>query len=202
MKTLLLDDKIIAYSYEFEPKYSKEDILGAAENIISKKPYIKSDGYFFIETPKEFEDIYDFCKNICVGLCKSNGIFFDIANLHKWVTIMRNIPRQPIQFHLENNEPTYHNHYLMALNGGKQIPMYSFVYYLQMPDNLSDIDGHILFKNENNNVLKYLPKENEILIFESNVSHAPIPAKNSTKNRVVLAADFIISNQSKSKTII
>ena len=71
-----------------------------------------------------------------------------------------------------------------------------------MPDNLSGIDGHILFKNKGGMVLKYLPEENEVLIFRSDLSHAPIHAKNSTKNRIVLAGDFIISNNTKNKTLI
>jgi hypothetical protein len=52
-------------------------------------------------------------------------------------------------------------------------------------------------------VLKYLPKENEVLVIKSDLSHAPIYAKNSTKNRIVLAGDFMIYNKNdNTKTMI
>ena len=52
-------------------------------------------------------------------------------------------------------------------------------------------------------MLKYLPKENEVLVIKSDLSHAPIHAKNSTKNRIVLAGDFIIHDKkNKNKTLI
>jgi hypothetical protein len=34
----------------------------------------------------------------------------------------------------------------MAKRSGNILPLYSFVYYLQMPDNLSGIDGHLHLK--------------------------------------------------------
>ena len=68
-----------------------------------------------------------------------------------------------------------------------------------MPDNLNGIYGNILFKDMDGNVLNYLPKENEVLVFNSNLSHAPIHSPDSTKNRIVIAGDFIISNDKKIK---
>jgi hypothetical protein len=198
MKEIYLNNNIIAYSYEYIPKSSKEDILDRVELMIKNQHWVKSDAYMFLKCPKEFEDIYDFCSKKCNEISNNDKEFL----LHKWVSILRSNPVQPMELDVENKEPTYHNHLLMAQLAGKKIPSYSFVYYFQMPNNLSGIDGNILFKDDDGNVLKYLPKENEVLVFTSNISHAPIHAKNSTKNRIVLAGDFIISNNTKNKTLI
>ncbi len=198
MKELLLNNKIIAYSYEYIPIYSNVEILNKIKSIIKEQHWVKSDAYVFSKTPIEFEDIYNFCSDKCNKLNQNNKKF----NLHKWISILRSNPVQPMELDIEYKEPTYHNHVDKAKMLNKMIPLYSFVYYFQMPNNLNGIDGNILFKDDDNNVLKYLPIENEVLIFKSDISHAPIHAKNSTKNRIVLAGDFIILDELKPKTLI
>lgn len=202
-KEIKLDDEVIVYSFEYKPMYTKEKIIDSVSKLISEMPHIKSDGYIFNKPIDEFNDIYHFCSERCKELANKNSITFDNFILHKWVSVLRSKPVQPMELDVENKEPTYHNHKVMAEKSGKMLPLYSFVYYLQMPDNLSGIDGHILFKNKNGNVLKYLPKENEVLLINSDLSHAPIHAKNSIKNRIVLAGDFIVHNiNNKIKTLI
>lgn len=201
-KEIKLNDKTIAYSLEYIPMFSKDVILESVIDMISKMTHVKSDGFIFEKAKKEFEDIYKFCSDVCKSLCHENDIKVDRFNLHKWVSVLRSKPVQPMELDPENNEPTYHNHRDIALRSGSPVPIYSFVYYLQMPNNLSGIDGHILLKDYDGNVLKYLPKENEVLVFKSDISHAPIHAKNSTVNRMVLAGDFKIDNSKNIKTLI
>jgi hypothetical protein len=202
-KEVKLDDEVIAFSFDYTPRFSKESILNSVSKLISEMTYVKSDGYIFNKNIEEFKDIYYFCSERCKELATKNSITFDDFTLHKWVSVLRSKPVQPMELDIENSEPTYHNHKEIAKRSGNILPLYSFVYYLQMPDNLSGIDGHLLFKNKNGNVLKYLPKENEVLVIKSDLSHAPIHAKNSTKNRIVLAGDFIIHDKNnKNKTLI
>ena len=202
-KEVKLDDEVIAFSFEYTPVFSKEDMIVASERLISKMTHVKSDGYMFSRHIEEFSDVYDFCSERCKELATKNSITFDTVTLHKWISVLRSNPVQPMELDIENKEPTYHNHHEIAKRSGNILPLYSFVYYLQMPDNLSGIDGHLLFKNKNGNVLKYLPKENEVLIIKSDLSHAPIYAKNSTKNRIVLAGDFMIYDKNdNTKTMI
>jgi hypothetical protein len=202
-KEVKLDDEVIAFSFEYTPVFPKEDMIVASERLISKMTHVKSDGYMFSRHIEEFSDVYDFCSDRCKELATKNSITFDTVTLHKWISVLRSNPVQPMELDTENKEPTYHNHYEIAKRSGNILPLYSFVYYLQMPDNLSGIDGHLLFKNKNGNVLKYLPKENEVLVIKSDLSHAPIYAKNSTKNRIVLAGDFMIYNKNdNTKTMI
>lgn len=201
-KEIILNGKPIAFSLEYIPVFSKDDILESVINMISKMTHVKSDGFIFDTPKKEFEDIYEFCSKVCRSLCDENSIEVKKVLLHKWVSVLRSNPVQPMELDVENKEPTYHNHRDIAIRSRNIIPTYSFVYYLQMPNNLSGIDGHILFKDYDGNVLKYLPKENEVLVFKSDISHAPIHAKNSTHNRIVLAGDFVIDNSKDIKTLI
>jgi len=198
MKEIYLNNKIIAYSYEYIPMYSKNDILDRVNLMIANQNWVTSDAYMFSKTPKEIEDIYSFCSEKCNEISKNKNEF----KLHKWISVLRSNPVQPMELNVENKQPTYHNHLSMAQLGNKKIPSYSFVYYFQMPDNLNGIYGNILFKDMDGNVLNYLPKENEVLVFNSNLSHAPIHSPDSTKNRIVIAGDFIISNDKKIKTLI
>ncbi len=199
MKEIYLNNNLIAYSYEYIPKYSKEDILDRVNLMMKTQYWVKSDAYMFSKCPKELEDIYEFCSQKCNELINNKNEF----NLHKWISILRSNPVQPMELDIEHKEPTYHNHVDKAKMLNKMIPLYSFVYYFQMPDNLNGLYGNILFKDVDGNVLNYLPKETEVLVFNSNLSHAPIHAPNSTKNRIVFAGDFIISdNTKKTKTLI
>jgi predicted nucleic acid-binding Zn ribbon protein len=201
-KEIKLNGETIAFSFDYISHFSKDEILSAISKLITLNPHVKSDGYVFNKPIEEFNDVYDFCSKKCIDFLNKNQLKYDRFILHKWVSILRSNPVQPMELDVENKEPTYHNHKEIAQKSGKTIPLYSFVYYVQMPDNLSGIDGHILFK-KNGEVLKYLPKENEVLIFNSDLSHAPIHAKNSTKNRYVLAGDFILQNNVKeNKTLI
>jgi hypothetical protein len=50
---------------------------------------------------------------------------------------------------------------------------------------------------------KEVKLDDEVLVIKSDLSHAPIYAKNSTKNRIVLAGDFMIYNKNdNTKTMI
>jgi hypothetical protein len=201
-KEIILNGKVIAYSLDYKPIFSKDEILESVNSMISKMTHVKSDGYMFSAPKKEFEDIYKFCSEVCKSICDENSIEAKRFTLHKWISVLRSNPVQPMELDPENNEPTYHNHKDIALRSGNTVPTYSFVFYLQMPNNLSGIDGHILLKDYEGNVLKYLPVENEVLIFKSDIPHAPIHAKNSTHNRIVLAGDFRIDNSKNIKTLI
>jgi hypothetical protein len=202
-KEMRLGDDVVVFSFDYTPIVSKEKMLESVSKLISEMTYVKSDGYRFNKMIEEFKDTYHFCSERCKELAIKNLITCDTFTLHKWISVLRSKPVQPMELDVENKEPTYHNHKEIAEGEGNTLPLYSFVYYLQMPNNLSGIDGHILFKNKNGEVLKYLPKENEVLIFKSDLSHAPIHAKNSTVNRIVLSGDFIIPNKNKeNKTLI
>ena len=103
--------------------------------------------------------------------------FFNLNNdfiyhYYDWVFVSTN----------KTYNPNYHNH----IGEGstkyvKEIPQWTLLYYVQMPDNLMNDDGVLYFKTKTNKELSILPKENQFILFKSDVLHKPQVNKNSTK---------------------
>jgi hypothetical protein len=64
---------------------------------------------------------------------------------------------------------------------------YTFVFYIQIPKNLKDGEGDIVFKTEDNKLFNYSPEENDILIFPGEIEHMAVPTKSSNEDRLVYA---------------
>ena len=82
------------------------------------------------------------------------------------------------------------------------IPDYTFVFYFQMPDNLSEDDGKLFFKDYDGKEYSILPNVGECIILKGDVPHAPIDAPNSSKDRIVLAGNVTFLNNKLKKTFI
>jgi hypothetical protein len=83
----------------------------------------------------------------------------------------------------------YHNHTEINKTMLRHNPKYTFIYYLQMPDNLQDDEGHLVLKDIKGEVYSILPKEGEFIIHESHIDHYPKEATNSTVDRIVIAGN-------------
>lgn len=92
----------------------------------------------------------------------------------------------------KNSESLYHDHTYYMKEEPAIGSTYTYVYYLQMPDNLEGDEGKIFFDLDENDdtAFKYLPKEGEMLIFPGYVPHRPAINPNSTKSRVVIAGNI------------
>ena len=98
----------------------------------------------------------------------------------------------------KNNRSGYHNHISdgnLALI--KELPQWTFTYYVEMPDNLEGTDGHISFKMKNGEEVSFLPVENQILMFTADTLHKPELNKKSTNKRVVYAGNLAILDKNK-----
>ncbi len=107
-----------------------------------------------------------------------------------------------------NNNSNYHDHVGEGnLMLWKEPPQWSIVYYAKMPDNLQGNDGFLFLKTKKGEEVSFLPVENQIIMFPSDVPHKPELNKNSTNKRVVYAANIAILDRNKkydkiSKTLI
>jgi hypothetical protein len=98
----------------------------------------------------------------------------------------------------KNNTSGYHNHVSQGnLVFFKEPPQWSLVYYLQMPNNLEGIDGHLSFKTKNDKEVSFLPVENQIIMFPADIEHKPELNKKSTNDRIVYAANLTIFDRNK-----
>jgi hypothetical protein len=91
------------------------------------------------------------------------------------------------------NTGNYHIHTVL----GKQyedlnnqiVSDYSWTYYLNLPDIISGIEGHLSFKDGDNEPFSFLPEKGYLYSFPSNLSHRPNEAPNSTNERMVAVAN-------------
>jgi len=95
----------------------------------------------------------------------------------------------------ENEYAGFHSH--THMDRLKTKGEWTWTFYVQMPDNLNDDDGTIVFKIDNKEY-SILPKEGELLIFPADVLHMPNTNTSSIKDRIVLAGTVSKIDLSKS----
>ena len=71
---------------------------------------------------------------------------------------------------------------------------WSFVYYVQIPDNLKGDEGRLFFKTDNGEEYSFLPKKGELILFRSKLLHRPETNQNSKSERIVYAGGFVQLN--------
>ena len=94
-------------------------------------------------------------------------------------------------FELTNNEYAgdYHNHLQLSPLYEKYKSTLSWVYYLQIPENLKDDEGSIFFKDEYDNIKKIRPELGYVYSFPANLLHKPIKTTKSNVSRIVAVAN-------------
>jgi len=180
-------------------KNKLDSLQHLCKDIIEKNPQNKHDGYptFFdksiktnkhidLEINNELDYLRNFVSNICVDLYAKP---FTNIFLENWINVVR--AKSPVQKNYdENNELIFHNHAEMNYNDEKRIPNYTFICYIQMPDNLENKDGVLFLKDVDKKVYSILPKDGDIIILKGDLPHVPNYALNSTKDRIVLAGNI------------
>lgn len=64
------------------------------------------------------------------------------------------------------------------------------VFYIQIPKNLEQGEGDIVFMTEDKKLHTFIPKENDLLIFPGTLYHMVTPIPNAEIDRVVYASNF------------
>lgn len=125
----------------------------------------------------EIDTIIDHAVNTCRLLYNKDVVGHLI---HSWIAVSRN-DRTKISWHKHINFAPPYNFVETDL---------TFTYYIQMPDNLSNDDGMLLFKTKDDKIHKFLPEENDLFIFSPDLEHVVEWNKESTKERIVLASNI------------
>lgn len=109
--------------------------------------------------------------------------------VHSWVYIS----------YPENKDTNFHTHEFFSPSDNHIVTTWTITYYLELPDNCQGDEGKLLFSSsaDDTNALKLFPKKNTIYIFNGTLDHRPDIAPNSTKPRVVLAANVAIPFKDK-----
>jgi hypothetical protein len=89
---------------------------------------------------------------------------------------------------------TYHVHTTLGnqydVNGNQLLSDYSWTYYLDVPNIISESEGHLFFKDEYGEPISVLPEKGYLYAFPSNLSHRANEAPNSTNQRIVAVANI------------
>lgn len=185
MEKIKLGKHLTLYKVNYNPASSKENILKSVFNLISLQPENDpSDAYTYLNNRfNEIDEIEKRGIEICLEL-EGN------PNYHHDTWVNRVKTEDPVQrFGAMIFGHPYHNHTEINKTMIRYTPKYTYIYYVQMPDNLQEDEGELVLKDVDGNVYSILPKEGEFIIHESNIDHYPKEAIKSTKDRIVVAGN-------------
>jgi cupin superfamily acireductone dioxygenase involved in methionine salvage len=157
-------------------------------------------GDFKVET--KLDEIAQIGIRECKKLYEARNIRYNKINSGSWINIIQSI--NPVQPQFKNGKldsvDIYHTHTEIQEQRGKFFPHYTYVYYIQMPDIMNGEDGVLYFKGKDGTKYWIRPEEDDLIIMEGDVPHAPNNAPNSTLDRIVMAGnvgfDFIKNQKS------
>lgn len=190
---------------------NKEKILLECYELIKSKPKVNTDGYGYymndkliyddfldIKTKNELDVLMVNGLNSCIGLYDKH---FNEIKTDVWVNVVKS--KNPVQKNYRNNgELVFHNHVDLNIANKLPPPFYTFVCYIQMPDNLEGDNGVLFMKDVDGTVYSILPNEGDILIMRGDLPHVPNYAPNSTKDRIVLAGSIRMDFSKIKKSLI
>jgi hypothetical protein len=213
MEKIYFDDSTFIWTTQFDISHIKEGILKECLDLMDSMGEVPGDNFgYFREwddvsftgkiVPKSNLDyIAKFGIDKCTELYSETKKEYNKINTDAWVNVVRAInPKQP-NFK-KSNEIEFHNHVHLNEINKIFVPTYTYVHYIQMPDNLEGNDAVLYIEGENKKIYHILPKENDIIIMESYLPHVPASAYKSTKDRIVFAGNVGFDFIKKEKSLI
>jgi hypothetical protein len=212
MEKIYFDEDTFIWKTKLNRINDKTLFLKEAQDIIKSQPETKTDGFGF---KKEWNDNLDFIGefkietkldeivqigiNTCKEIYNEKNISYNKINTDAWVNVVR--AKNPIQENFHNGKK-YHIHTDISESMKQFIPSYTYVYYIQMPDVMDGEDGVLYFKGENEKEYWIRPEEDDLIIMEANMPHAPNDAPNSSLDRIVMAGNVGFDFIKKQKSLI
>ncbi len=176
-----LSNKFSVYKTKYNGNYSKENFIKRViqnKSILVKNSKSIDEKRFIIECT-EFKELDKFIISILEKI--ENQKVNNIAKF-SWI------------YTQDKNETMtdMHKHdYLLYTTEKTSIETeWTCVFYIQMPNNLKNDEGNIVFMTEDKNIHKFIPKENDILLFSGKLHHMIIPMPNAEMDRIVYATNF------------
>jgi hypothetical protein len=219
MEKVYFDDTTFIWKGKLNLSAHKDIILKEANDVAdSLKETVRTDGFGYRQ---EWTNNIDFNGNltienkldeICqhgIDVCKSIyeeqfNIEYNKVNTDAWVNVVRS--KNPVQYQFKHEEikgiDKYHTHTEINKKNKYFYPNYTYVYYIQMPDVMEGEDGVLYFRGENGNEYWIRPEEDDIIVMEGWMPHAPNNAPKSTIDRVVLAGNVGFEFIKKEKSLL
>ncbi len=210
LEEIKFSETLSIWKSEFDIK-NKNSIILECENLIKSKPKVNTDGYaYYINDGLKYKDSLDIqikqeldsimCYGLDACILLHNKHFNEIKT-DVWVNIVR--AKNPVQKNYKSNGSlVFHNHVELNILNKLPPPLYTFVCYIQMPDNLVGEDGVLYMEDIDGRVYHILPNEGDILIMKGDLPHVPNYAPNSSKDRIVLAGSVRMDFSKLNKSLI
>jgi hypothetical protein len=190
---------------------NKDKILIECEDLIKRMSKVSTDGYaYYIDNRLDYKNYIDFeikneldklmveGLNACIQLFKSP---FNEIKIDVWVNVVRF--KDPVQKNYKKDGSlVFHNHVDLNIANKLPPPFYTFVCYIQMPNNLKGDDGVLFMEDVNHKVYSILPEDGDIIIMKGDLPHVPNYAPNSNKDRIVLAGSVRMDLSKQTKSLI
>jgi hypothetical protein len=210
MEKIYYDETTYIWKTKLNYIDNKPIFLKEAYSIIESQPNTKTDGFGYkkewnqnlnfigdIEVETKLDEIVQIGINKCKEIYNEKNVNYNKINTDSWVNVVRS--KNPVQ-HNFYNDNKYHIHTDINKTNNTFTPHYTYVYYIQMPDVMNGDDGVLYFLGENNKEYWIRPEEDDLIIMEAHIPHAPNKALNSTLDRIVMAGnvgfDFIKNQKS------
>jgi hypothetical protein len=215
MEKVYFDDTTFIWKGKLNLIPYKDLILNEANTLIeSLKEIVHTDGFGYKE---EWTNNIDFNGNftiknkldeVCqcgINICKDIYLEqfnkeFNKVNTDVWVNVVRS--KEPVQENFYDEKQKYHTHTEINKKNKSFFPHYTYVYYIQMPDVMEEEDGVLYFRGENGKEYWIRPEEDDIIVMEGWMPHAPNNAPKSTIDRVVLAGNVGFEFIKKEKSLL
>jgi hypothetical protein len=190
----------------------KEELLKICNQVIESQPDVMTDGYGYImnyddlnflgkiEIKNKLDEVIQICIKNCVDLYNETQTPYNRMQTDGWVNVVR--AQNPKQPNFMDNMLKYHVHTEINKVNGNFDPAYTYVYYIQMPNNLEGEDGVLYFMDENEKEHFILPEEGDLLIMHGDLPHSPNSALKSTQDRIVFAGNVGFENIKKTTSLI
>ena len=171
------------YKIKYNSQYSKDIFIKRIDenkNVIYKKVFKNLKNFedkFLIECP-EFKSVNNYIINTLEKI--ENKKFKKIAK-HSWIY------KQTKDFNM-----VMHNHtYLLYTTEKTKLPTeWTSVFYIQLPKNVKNGEGDIVFMTEDKKLHQFSVEENDIIIFPGRLHHMVIETPDAEIERVVFATNF------------
>ena len=219
MEKVYFDDTTFIWKGKLNLSSHKATILKEANDVVdSLKEVVHTDGFGYKEEwtnnidfngnltiENKLDEVCQYGIDICKNIYKEQfNIEFNKVNTDAWVNIVRS--KNPIQIQFKHEElkgvDKYHTHTELNKKNKSFFPHYTYVYYIQMPDVMEEEDGVLYFRGENKKEYWIRPEEDDIIIMEGWMPHAPNNAPKSTIDRVVLAGNVGFEFIKKQKSLL
>lgn len=174
--------------YKTNITYNKDELIKELYYNIDFNPQVMLDGAgreaTIVITAKNIEYI----KSICVDYIKKLKYPNNIVNYYQKNWVYTN--------NRHNTHTNWHSHEIIHKLPNVENE-WTYVFYVQMPNNLSGNEGKLSFKIGDSEY-SILPDEGDIVIFPATLLHKPEMSPGSTQDRIVIGGNFKEIDISKS----